>query len=407
MLFSLPFIRFATANATIDGCDEFEFLGEQTNSKKYEIPVNGTVCLEGPYLIAGLSNYTVAAKFSTDQKSYRDVINYDNPFIINLKVNFAQLQAQDPLNPLTKVECKDKTQTCKIQIVPLIPNLEAKGPDTFDGIPANMNYISSSVFSTKKAFTMELPAKLKVDAELQGDDQPPKSMTCNGNVKALYMMGNSLKNVTYTISDAQYSFPIIADSNETRASPVNAKSVFFISTPISIINYTKTKMKSNARKSQKRMTVEIDSTITVTVQPAAESSADGEDQVSYFKENKEYDLTGKGTGAQTEEQAANNEAIDLDADPNAPKEDPKEYPKEYPKEDPKEDPKGETKEESKQKEGSGGLSGGAISGIVIAVIAVIVIIVILVWCFVCRGNGAKGKVTFSGKNEDSGSGVNV
>ena len=288
-----------------------------------------------------------------------------------------------------------------------MPNMEAKGSDTIEEIPANMNYISSSVFSTKNTFTMELPAKLKLDAELQGDHQPPKSMTCNGNVKALYMMGNSLKKVTYTISDAQYSFPIIADSNETRASPVNAKSVFFISTPISIINYTKTKMKSNARKSQKTMTVEIDSTITVTVQPAAESSADGEDQVSYFKEGKEYDLTGKGTGAQTEEQAANNEAIDLDADPNAPKEDPKEYPKEYPKEDPKEDPKGETKEESKQKEGSGGLSGGAISGIVIAVIAVIVIIVILVWCFVCRGNGAKGKVTFSGKDEDSGSGVNV
>ncbi|EAY05492.1 hypothetical protein TVAG_080840 [Trichomonas vaginalis G3] len=161
-----------------------------------------------------------------------------------------------------------------------MPNMEAKGSDTIDGIAANMNYISSSVFSTKNTFTMELPAKLKVDAELQGDDQPPKSMTCNGNVKALYMMGNSLKKVTYTISDAQYSFPIIADSAAAGASPVNAKSVFFISTPMSIANYMERKMNPNARKLQETMTVEIDSTITVTVQPAAESSADGEDQES-------------------------------------------------------------------------------------------------------------------------------
>ena len=218
MMFSILSVRLHSLESQLEGCGSSIYETMRMNaSAKYDIPENGLICIKGTYLIASLSNYTVTVAFPADDLSYGEPETFDNPFQVNIKVNFQQLyQAEEELlMPISKVECKDKSKSCRVQIVPIFMSVDAQADMKEGGMNMKYNFVSSSTFSTKSQFTMEIPIKFKASLDINAATRE-MTASMDANMQQLYIMGNTKKKVTITFPETDYTFPITADSNAVK-----------------------------------------------------------------------------------------------------------------------------------------------------------------------------------------------
>ncbi|EAX93878.1 hypothetical protein TVAG_032640 [Trichomonas vaginalis G3] len=359
-----------------------------SGSFKVQIEKGGKLCYIGTYLIAGLSDYQVTTRFPDKTGKYGEEQTFNNPFIISHTTPIKEYYL-----PLSKVKCSNPESTCNVQILPILPHVEGKTTIRFVNTPLNLNIDlhHHSVFSTMKKFNKEVRYSMEFTSTKDADRS-------NGNLKvnmeSFYLIGNSRKRITLTKSERdKYTFPTFADLAEVGSKTFPANELILPLDPRKLINDIFNLDDPPAEGAHTRVTSHayLDGNYTLDVEPVPEAAEGEDDKVSYFKDDKEYNLTQYST-VQTKEEAYQYTLTTQNSNGQPPekKSDDNQTPKE---------PTRTPESPNDLKENNSKLGGGAIAGIAIAIVAIITIAA-LVGFFVYRKKQNKEKSSSSNKNDD-------